>query len=87
MLREAIQIENRGEQDMEKLICNDRCQEVNQVTTNFLLNFLKPSCKGFGVSVPGFGHSDIRGLVTDRSMVRRELYRLKAWITDYSVPT
>ena len=39
------------------------------------------------VSVPGIGHSDIRGLVTDRSMVRRELYRLKAWITDHSVPT
>ena len=65
-----------------KLICNDRCQEVNQVTTNFLLNFLKPSCKGFGVSVPGFGHSDIRGLVTYRSMVRREPHRLSAWITD-----
>lgn len=42
------------------------------------------------VSVPGFGHSDIRGFglfLTDRSMVRRELYRLIAWITDFSVPT
>ena len=70
------------EKEKKKLICNDRCQEVNQVTTNFLLNFLKPSCKGFGVSVPGFGHSDIRGLVTYRSMVRREPHRLSAWITD-----
>lgn len=36
------------------------------------------------VSVPGFGHSDIRGFglfLTDRSMVRRERYRLKTWIT------
>ncbi len=36
------------------------------------------------ISVPGIGHSDIRGfglLLTDRSMVRREPYRLKAWIT------
>ena len=48
---------------------------------------LKASGKSLGVSVPGIGHSDIRGLVTDRSMVRRELYRLIAWITDHSVPT
>ena len=33
------------------------------------------------VSVPGIGHSDIRGLVTYRSMVRRERYRLISWIT------
>ena len=33
------------------------------------------------VSVPGIGHSDIRGLVTYRSMVRRERYRLTSWIT------
>ena len=33
------------------------------------------------VSVPVIGHSDIRGLVTYRSMVRRERYRLKSWIT------
>ena len=37
--------------------------------------------KELRVSVPGIGHSDIRGLVTYRSMVRRELYRLFAWIT------
>ena len=43
--------------------------------------------KELRVSVPGIGHSDIRGLVTDRSMVRRELYRLIAWITDCSAPT
>ena len=48
---------------------------------------LKTPRKSFGVSVPGFGQFDIRGLVTYRSMVRRELYRLKAWITDESVPT
>ena len=36
------------------------------------------------VSVPGIGHSDIRGfgyLLTYRSMVRRERYRLTSWIT------
>ena len=36
------------------------------------------------VSVPGIGHSDIRGfgfLLTYRSMVRRERYRLLSWIT------
>gem|GEM_PF-4953191 len=36
------------------------------------------------ISDPGIGHSDIRGfgsLLTDRSMVRRERHRLKAWIT------
>ena len=45
-----------------------------------LLNSLKPSCKGSGLSVPGFGHSDIRGLVTYRSMVRREPHRLTSWM-------
>ena len=36
------------------------------------------------VSVPGIGHSDIRGfgfLLTCRSMVRRERYCLTSWIT------
>ena len=47
----------------------------------------RPRAIGLGVSVPGIGHSDIRGLVTYRSMVRRELYRLFAWITDFSAPT
>ena len=42
--------------------------------------------KSFGVSVRGLGHSDIRGLVTNRSMVRRERYRLQSWITIF-VPT
>lgn len=37
--------------------------------------------KELWVSVPGIGHSDIRGLVTYRSMVRRERYRLMSWIT------
>ena len=37
--------------------------------------------KELRVSVPGIGHSDIRGLVTYRSMVRRERYCLTSWIT------
>ena len=40
--------------------------------------------KELRVSVPGIGHSDIRGfgfLLTYRSMVRRERYRLTSWIT------
>ena len=37
--------------------------------------------KELWVSVPGIGHSDICGLVTNRSMVRRERYRLTSWIT------
>ena len=43
--------------------------------------------EGFQSISSGIGHSDIRGLVTDRSMVRREFYCLIAWITEYSVPT
>ena len=42
---------------------------------------MKTSGKSFGVSVLGIGHSDIRGLVTYRSMVRREPCCLLAWIT------
>lgn len=56
--------------------------KLRNFTTNFYFLFLKTSGKNFGVSVPGIGHSDIRGLVTYRSMVRRGLYRLNAWITD-----
>ena len=64
------------------------CQvQINRNHHKTLFSCLKTPRKSFGVSVPGIGHSDIRGLVTDRSMVRRELYRLKAWITDFSVPT
>ena len=40
--------------------------------------------KELWVSVPGIGHSDIRGfgfLLTYRSMVRRERYRLLSWVT------
>ena len=71
------------------MICNDLLSRPNckKSQQNFILLFLKTSGKSLGVSVPGIGHSDIRGLVTDRSMVRRELYRLIAWITDHSVPT
>ena len=64
------------------------CQvQVNRNYHKTLFSCLKAPGKSLGVSVPGIGHSDIRGLVTDRSMVRRELYRLIAWITDFSVPT
>ena len=64
------------------------CQvQVNRNHHKTLFSCLKAPRKSLGVSVPGIGHSDIRGLVTDRSMVRRELYRLIAWITDFSVPT
>lgn len=37
--------------------------------------------KELWVSVLSIGHSDICGLVTNRSMVHRERYRLKLWIT------
>ena len=64
------------------------CQvQFNRNHHKTLFSCLKAPGKSLGVSVPGIGHSDIRGLVTDRSMVRRELYRLIAWITDFSVPT
>ncbi len=64
------------------------CQvQINRNHHKTLFSCLKAPGKSLGVSVPGIGHSDIRGLVTDRSMVRRELYRLIAWITDFSVPT
>ena len=65
------------------LICNDLCQEAvfpqTAITTIFYCTegILKGSC----ISVSGIGHSDIRGLVTYRSMVRRERYRLTTWIT------
>lgn len=64
------------------------CQvQVNRNHHKTLFSCLKAPGKSLGVSVPGIGHSDIRGLATYRSMVRRELYRLFAWITDFSVPT
>ena len=64
------------------------CQvQVNRNHHKTLFSCLKAPGKSLGVSVPGIGHSDIRGLVTYRSMVRREPYCLKAWITDFSVPT
>ena len=64
------------------------CQvQINRNHHKLLFSCLKAPGKSLGVSVLGLGHSDIRGLVTYRSMVRRELYRLKAWITDLSVPT
>lgn len=58
------------------------CQvQINRNHHKILFNCLQAPGKSLGVSVPGIGHSDIRGLVTYRSMVRHELYRLKAWIT------
>ena len=72
-----------------ELICNDLLSRPNckKSPQTIILLFLKTSGKSLGVSVPGIGHSDIRGLVTDRSMVRREPYRLRAWITGYPVPS
>ena len=58
------------------------CQaQINRNHHKILFNCLKAPGKSLGVSVPGIGHSDIRGLVTYRSMVRRERYRLTSWIT------
>jgi len=37
--------------------------------------------RALDVTVPGIGHSVIRGLVTDRSMVRRVFCCLITWIT------
>ena len=55
------------------------CQvQVNRNHHKTLFSCLKAPGKRLGVSVPGIGHSDIRGLVTDRSMVRREL-KLSHW--------
>ena len=70
---------------MGNLICNDLCQEAKCPQQRspqmfFSEGILKELC----VSVPGIGHSDIRGfgfLLTYRSMVRRERYRLISWIT------
>ena len=66
-----------------KPICNDLCQEAvfPQTAITTVFNYEKGILKESWVSVPGIGHSDIRGLVTNRSMVRRERYRLIAWIT------
>ena len=49
-----------------RLICNDLLSsiKIQETTTDFILLFLKAPRKSFGVSVPGLGHSDIRGLVT-----------------------
>ena len=75
-----------GVEKDENLICNDQCQEAKYLRQGHSFGAERHSERAT-VSVTGIGHSDIRGLVTDRSMVRRELYRLKAWITDLSVPT
>ena len=42
---------------------------------------LTASEKSVILQFPAFGHSVIRGLVTNRLMVRREFYDLGAWIT------
>ena len=51
----------------------------NTATANIFL--AEGILKELWVSVPGIDHSDIRGLVTCRSMVRRERYHLTSWIT------
>ena len=48
---------------IEKLICNDLCQDVNLAKDHHRLFcfFLKASWQSCGLSVPCIGHSDIRG--------------------------
>ena len=70
-----------------QLICNDFCQEINWFPTNFFYLSWRVPGRAPDRSVPGIGHSDIRGfgfLLTYRSMVRRESCRLLAWIKIYS---
>ena len=67
------------------LICNDLCQEAKcPQQRSPQIFFSEGILKELWVSVPGIGHSDIRGfgfLLTYRSMVRRERYCLTSWIT------
>lgn len=65
-----------------KLICNDQCQEAKYLRQGQSFGAERHSERAT-VSVTGIGHSDIRGLVTDRSMVRRERCRLIAWIAKH----
>ena len=65
-----------------RLICNDFCQEAKYQQHGHSFCAERHSERASG-SVTGIGHSDIRGLVTDRSMVRRERCRLKAWIAKH----
>ena len=67
---------------MQKLICNDQCQEAKYLRQGQSFGAERHSERAT-VSVTGIGHSDIRGLVTDRSMVRRERCRLIAWIAKH----
>jgi len=69
-------------QRCEKLICNDQCQEAKYLRQGQSFGAERHSERAT-VSVTGIGHSDIRGLVTDRSMVRRERCRLIAWIAKH----
>ena len=66
----------------QKLICNDQCQEAKYLRQGQSFGAERHSERAT-VSVTGIGHSDIRGLVTDRSMVRRERCRLIAWIAKH----
>ena len=64
------------------------CQvQINRNHHKTLFSCLKAPGKSLGVSVPGIGHSDIRGLVTDRSMVRRELWLSSRVDHSITVPT
>ena len=58
-----------------KLICNAQCQEAKYLRQGQSLGAERHTERA-SVSVTGIGHSDIRGLVTDGSMVRRERCRL-----------
>lgn len=63
----------------ELLICNDQCQEAKYLRQGQSLGAERHTERA-SVSVTGIGHSDIHGLVADRSMVCRERYCLRAWI-------
>ena len=67
-----------------QLICNDLLSSTcYRKSPQFCVKlYLKTPRKSFGISVSGIGHSDIRGLVTYRSMVRREPHYLFSWIAN-----
>ena len=59
-------------------------EEISSKLQNFChltSKYLTAPEKSVILQFPAFGHSVIRGLVTNRLMVRREFYYLLAWIT------
>ena len=69
------------------LICNDLLSSTNSRDHHKLIKLLlKASGKSFGYQFPALATLIyVDWLPTGQWS--RELYRLKAWITDYSVPT